>query len=67
MTQRKQEISTDTALACCGMIAAYILLSALAITVAVVDIVGGRTHLALDVFLLVVFGMPYVASRFRSA
>ena len=67
MTQANVKLNSETAVACCGLIVAYILLSALAITVAVVDIIGGRTHLALDIFLLVVFGMPYIASRFGRA
>lgn len=61
------KITGEAAIACCGLIVVYVALTALALAVAITDMVGGRTHLTLDIVLLVVFGLPYVASTFRRA
>lgn len=65
MTTPSTELTGGVAFSCCALLAAYFILSAVAVTVAIVDIVGGRTHLALDIFLLLVFALPTVTGAFR--
>lgn len=60
---KKPELSTEAAFGCCFLLAVYFIGAAIAVAVSVVDLVQGRTHLWLDVLLLVLFALPMLRGR----
>lgn len=65
-TAGRSDVTVATGLTCLAVILVYAAGAIAATTVAVLDLAGQRTHLALDIVLLLIFGVPLLSSRIHT-
>ena len=61
----RTEWPLSVSLGCCALLLLYAAGCVVATVVAITDLVGQRTHLGLDIVLLLLFGVPLLRTQFR--